>query len=104
MSNIMDYLNWRGDLTFKQDGINEVDTIILARFSYLPFKDIDLEKIDSIENIANKMKDLSIDKFIWKDDKEFIIKLGKTKRYKVGEKQFLLCMYNYFKYIIQENY
>jgi len=82
MSNIMDYLNWRGDLTFKQDGINEVDTIILARFSYLPFKDIDLEKIDSIENIANKMKDLSIDKFIWKDDKEFIIKLGKTRRYK----------------------
>jgi len=38
MSNIMDYLNWRGDLTFKQDGINEVDTIILARFSYLPLR------------------------------------------------------------------
>ena len=82
MSNIMDYLNWRGDLTFKQDGINEVDTIILARFSYLPFKDIHIEKIDSIENIASKMTELTLDKFIWKDDKEFIIKLGKTKRYK----------------------
>lgn len=82
MPNIIDYLNWRGDLSFKQDGINEVDCIILARFSYLPFKDIKLEKIDDIENIANKMQELSIDKFIWKDDKEFIIKLGKTKRYK----------------------
>jgi len=82
MPNIIDYLNWRGDLTFKQDGINEVDNIILARFSYLPFKDIHIEKIDSIENIASKMTELTLDKFIWKDDKEFIIKLGKTKRYK----------------------
>lgn len=82
MPNIIDYLNWRGDLSFKQDQINEVDSIIFARFSYLPFKDINLEKIDNIENVANKMKDLSLDKFIWKDDKEFIIKLGKTNRYK----------------------
>jgi len=82
MPNIIDYLNWRGDLNFNQDPINEVDSIIFARFSYLPFKDINLEKIDNIENIANKMKDLSLDKFIWKDDKEFVIKLGKTNRYK----------------------
>lgn len=82
MPNIIDYLNWRGDLSFKQDKINEVDAIILSRFSYLPFKDIDIEKIDNIANISNKMKDLDLDKFIWKDDKEFIIKLGQTNRYK----------------------
>ena len=82
MSNIIDYLNWRGDLSFKQDEINEVDAIILSRFSYLPFKDIHLEKIDTIANISNKMKDLNLDKFVWKEDKEFIIKLGKTKRFK----------------------
>ena len=82
MPNIMDYLNWRGDLTFKQNSINEVDAVILSRVSYLPFKEIDIEKIESIENISNKMKDLSLDKFIWKADKEFIIKLGQTDRYK----------------------
>ena len=82
MPNILDYLNWRGDLTFKQDKINEIDAIILSRFSYLPFKDINMEKIESIAEIAGKMKDLNISKFIWKDDKEFIIKLGQTKRYK----------------------
>jgi len=82
MPNIIDYLNWRGDLSFKQDKINEVDKIILARFSYLPFKDILLENKDSIENISYKMKELSTEKFIWKADKEFIVKLGKSKRYK----------------------
>lgn len=82
MSNILDYLNWRGDLSFKQDKINEVDSIILARFSYLPFKDIKLESVDTIEHIADKLKHVSIDKFIWKDDKQFIEVLGKTNRYK----------------------
>jgi len=82
MSNIIDYLNWRGDLEFKSNFINEVDAIILARFSYLPFKYIDIEKSDTIENISNKMKDLDLKKFIWKQDKEFINKLGQTKRYK----------------------
>ena len=82
MPNIMDYLNWRGDLTFKQDKINEVDAIILSRFSYLPFKDVNMENVESVESILDKMKDLSLDKFIWKNDKEFITKLGKTNRYK----------------------
>lgn len=82
MSNIMKYLEIKGDTTFNQEELNEVDKIILTRISYLPFKEIKLDKKDNIENISNKMKDLSLDKFIWKADKEFIIKLGKTKRFK----------------------
>lgn len=82
MPNIMKYLEFRGDLTLKQDELNEIDKIILARFSYLPFKEITLDRKDTIENISIKMKDLSLDKFIWKADKEFIIKLGQSKRYK----------------------
>lgn len=82
MSDIMKYLEDRGDITLKKDDINEVDKIILTRFSYLPFKEISLDKKDNIENISNKMKDLELEKFIWKDDKEFIIKLGRTNRYK----------------------
>ena len=35
MGNILDYLDWRGDLTFKQSPFNEVDNLILASFSYL---------------------------------------------------------------------
>ena len=82
MPNIMKYLETRGNLTFKQDEINEVDKIILTRFSYLPFKEIVLNKRDTIEKISNKMKNLKLEKFIWKEDKEFVIKLGNTKRFK----------------------
>lgn len=40
MANIFDYLDWRGDLTFKQAPFNPVDNLILSRLSYLPFEDI----------------------------------------------------------------
>ena len=35
MGNILDYLDWRGDLAFSQSPFNEVDNLILACFSYL---------------------------------------------------------------------
>lgn len=82
MPNIIDYLNLRGDLSFNQTDIEEVDKIILSRFSYLPFKEIKLDKKETIGSISNKMRNLEIEKFIWKDDKKFIEELGKTKRYK----------------------
>lgn len=82
MSNIIDYLKWRGDLEFSRDSINEIDYIILARFSYLPFKNIKLEELDTIKNISAKMKNLSIENYLWNDDKNFIQVLGETKRYK----------------------
>ena len=35
MGNILDYLDWRGDLTFEQSPFNEVDNLILACFWYI---------------------------------------------------------------------
>lgn len=40
MRNINDYLDWRGDLDFRQDGFNEVDNLILSVICYNDFKDI----------------------------------------------------------------
>ena len=82
MSNIIDYIKWRGDLSFDQAPINEIDNIILARFSYLPFKYIELNNMETIESISNKMKDFDIERFLWDDDKEFIKLLGQVDRYK----------------------
>ncbi len=36
----MDYLQWRGDLKFSKDPLNDIDVLIFALLSYLPFKDI----------------------------------------------------------------
>lgn len=38
---VMDYLRWRGDLTFAQDGFNEVDDLVLCIISYLNFRRFD---------------------------------------------------------------
>ncbi len=40
MANMIDYLNWRGDLTFAQSPMNEIDSLILANLSYVPFDSI----------------------------------------------------------------
>lgn len=40
MVNIFDYLDWRGDLTFEQDGLNEVDNLIFSVLAYLEFSGI----------------------------------------------------------------
>lgn len=82
MPNIIDYIEWRGDLSFENSPINEIDDIIFARFSYLPFKYIELKDIDTIENIALEMKDLDIENYLWNDDKVFLQKIGNCKRFK----------------------
>ena len=37
MGNIMDYLDWRGDITFEQSPFNEVDNVILAQLAYVNY-------------------------------------------------------------------
>lgn len=40
MANILDYLDWRGDLTLQQSPFNEVDNLILAELAFVDFKGI----------------------------------------------------------------
>ena len=40
MANILDYLEWRGDLTLEQAPFNPVDGLILCRLAYVPFDGI----------------------------------------------------------------
>lgn len=37
----LDYLRWRGDLSFARDGFNEVDNLVLCIISYINFRRID---------------------------------------------------------------
>ena len=40
MANLLDYLDWRGDLTLSQSPFNEVDNLIFAELAYLDFAGI----------------------------------------------------------------
>lgn len=84
MSNICDYIKWRGDLTLEQDKFNEVDALILARFSYLPFDNIIEEnEIVTIKELSKRFKKQDISKLpiLWPDDKELFPLMGKSKRF-----------------------
>ena len=51
---IIDYLKWRGDLSFKQDSFNEVDNLCLCHMSYTMFDDlIDTNTVITIKELAD---------------------------------------------------
>lgn len=83
MANINDYLIWRGDINITKDfPLNEVDNMILARFSYLLFDKIQLDEKETIGSISAKMKDFENDEFNYNGDKELITRLGESDRFK----------------------
>ena len=83
MANINDYLSWRGDLEIdKKNPFNEIDSMILARFSYMLFHRIEMKEVETIEDISQKMKDFKNEEFIFNGDKELVTKLGTAKRFK----------------------
>ncbi len=40
MANLIDYLDWRGDLSFEERPLNEVDSLIFCELSYIDMSDI----------------------------------------------------------------
>ena len=83
MANINDYLSWRGDLLIDpKTKFNEIDSMILARFSYLLFERINMKEKETIKSISDRMKDFENDEFRYNGDKELITKLGMSDRFK----------------------
>lgn len=82
MNNIIDYLKWRGDLTFDKDPFNEVDDLILSRFSYLLFNTINLKEYETIYSICIKLRNYNEKYFRIKSDKKLVDELIKSKRFK----------------------
>ena len=82
MPNINDYLEWRGDIHFKKMPLNEVDNMILSRFSYMPFHKVKLNKNETIASVMNKMKDFELEKFNIAGDKPLSEKLLKSERFR----------------------
>lgn len=83
MATLMDYLEWRGDIPICEEvPLNEVDGMILARFSYLPFDKIDMNKWETIGTISYKMSKLEKSDYKRRDgDDDLIASLGKCRRF-----------------------
>ena len=83
MANINDYLIWRGDIPISPKyKFNEIDSMVLARISYLLFNKIDLKPAETLESISHKMKDFKNEDFLYNGDKELITHLGESERFK----------------------
>ena len=92
MGNVMDYLEWRGDLTFEQSPFNDIDNIILAELAYVDFTDVipsvQMNKGITLENASRLFFDihteeeLAADKSFIKDTPELLRKAATTNRFK----------------------
>lgn len=84
MANIIDYVKWRGDLTLEEAEFNEIDSVILNRFSYFPLDDIiRTNETISIKELSTRFEkeDRNKMEILWDDDLNLFPEMGKSKRY-----------------------
>lgn len=55
-SNICDYIDWRGDLTFAQSPLNEIDSLIFCQLSYMNFMNLAPNNFDSSIKLSELAK------------------------------------------------
>lgn len=84
MSNIIEYVKWRGDLSIKQSPFNEVDNLILSMFSYLSIENImwDDSKI-TINEIYRRAESVGIPEntFFHKENAKLLKILAYSERF-----------------------
>ena len=70
---ILEYLKWRGDISFSQDRFNKIDALVLSRMIYLPFEKI-LKDGMTLKDVLEKLlpSKRSLKKVIMKEDVEQI--------------------------------
>ncbi|MGN0115161.1 MAG: DUF2974 domain-containing protein [Acutalibacteraceae bacterium] len=87
MTNIFDYLQWRGDLLLEKIGFNEADGVILARLSYIPFDGVINQDFADFVTVADAAKALlSIpdikNMVLLKDDVRLLEALSESERFR----------------------
>lgn len=66
MPDIFDYMAWRGDLDIRTDGFNEVDSLILSCFSYVPLDGIVASDFETGMSIGSAAQKFIQDEKFWK--------------------------------------
>jgi len=82
MSNIFDYIQWRGDLNICKDGFNEIDNLILSRLSYFPFDGlIDDEEITIEESYKIYKETGTTGRILQKEDIDLFPVIATSQRF-----------------------
>lgn len=86
MYTILDYLKWRGDITFEEKEINNIDCLIMSIISYFPFEKVinDSSEILTIAELYARMVNVGIKstEFLLLDDAKLFRILATCERYK----------------------
>ncbi len=90
MGNIIDYLKWRGDLTFQADAFNEVDNLLLSYLSYVNF-DAEIpgvgQPLITIRELAERFfqahsrDELALDKSFVREAPDILRAMAESKRF-----------------------
>lgn len=90
MPNILDYLDWRGDLTLAQTPFCDVDALVLSRFSYLPldgvvperFSDGSMRLSEAAARLLTLLHDPADGRTVrLRDDEPLLRRMGESARF-----------------------
>ena len=82
MQTILDYLAWRGDLHISEDApLNELDFVVLARFSNLPFYDVYHTEEETMGSFCRVMARFPREPFQIAGDMPFVELIADSKRF-----------------------
>ncbi|MGN0383710.1 MAG: DUF2974 domain-containing protein [Eubacterium sp.] len=95
--NILDYLKWRGDLSFKNNRFNEIDNLVLSSLAYLPIECVMTPK-ETITIQQSYQRSLDSDipesKFLKKNDHILWEKAAESNRFKNIKISRCICRYD----------
>ncbi len=99
MANILDYLDWRGDVPFSADPFNEIDGLILSQFCYVPLEGVVSESFSECITIPEAYKIYDPEKvdkkrriITFEQDNMLFRKLAESRRYRGTLLSGYVCM------------
>ena len=88
MTNLLDYIKWRGDLSFEQDPFNEIDALLFASMAYVDFSgiipedgDITLADVADIYYQIHSQEELDSDKTFFRFSHVLLKEASQVRRY-----------------------
>ncbi|MGN1054999.1 MAG: Mbeg1-like protein [Erysipelotrichaceae bacterium] len=82
MNNVIDYIKWRGDISFKNDPFNEIDALIIARFAYMDLEGIGDNHITVKDAYDKYHETQNTRKIVIEEDRELFRVMSESVRFR----------------------